>query len=156
VAGPDGRLVWLEPPAGRKAGEPIEQAHGPREVCCKVLPFCVSDYAGDQPAGSVTLSDLGARGGRAYGRNQRARRALLARTPVPPPAAPVFAGPGPTTADAVALLDSRFTWLRAAETRRTKRLSPGPDLCRAENRCSRDPARCADTGCASIPDGHSA
>jgi len=74
----------------------------------------------------LQVRDLGARGGRAYGRNQRARRALLARTPVPPPAAPVFAGPG--TADAIALLDSRFPWLRAAEKRRTKRLSPGPDL----------------------------
>ena len=55
------------------------------------------------------LRRLGARGGRAYGRNQRARRALLATRPeaVPPRAAPPA-----TTAESIAILDARFPWLR--------------------------------------------
>jgi len=60
---------------------------------------------------------LGARGGRAFGRNQRARRALLAGMPVPPPAVPPCATPGPTAAEAVAMLDAQFPWLRRAEKR---------------------------------------
>jgi hypothetical protein len=54
------------------------------------------------------LRRLGARGGKAYGRNQRARRALL---PTPPPAIPVRRVPGQTTAEAIALLDAQFPWL---------------------------------------------
>ena len=65
----------------------------------------------------LQLRYLGARGGRAYGRNQRARRALLARTPVTPPTVQPCAIPGPTAAEAVALLDKQFPWLRAAEKR---------------------------------------
>jgi hypothetical protein len=58
---------------------------------------------------------LGARGGRAYGRNQRVRRALLAASPkATPPATPV---PRQNTADSIALLDARFPWLRGAEKR---------------------------------------
>ena len=60
---------------------------------------------------------IGARGGRAYGRNQRARRALLARMPAPPATVAVCAAPGPTAAEAVAMLDAQFPWLRAAEKR---------------------------------------
>jgi hypothetical protein len=58
---------------------------------------------------------LGARGGRAYGRSQRARRALLATLPqaVPPSAA----SPA-TTAESIVVLDAHFPWLRGAETRR--------------------------------------
>jgi hypothetical protein len=56
---------------------------------------------------------LGARGGKAYGRNQRARRALLP----PPPAGPLPVLPGESTSQAVALLDARFPWLRCAEKR---------------------------------------
>ena len=58
------------------------------------------------------MRHLGARGGRAYGRNQRARRALLATPPeaVPPPAVP-----RPTAAEAIHDLDAQFPWLRGAE-----------------------------------------
>jgi hypothetical protein len=58
------------------------------------------------------MRQLGASGGRAYGRNERARRALLATLPeaVPPPALPQ-----PSTAAAIHLLDSQFPWLRGAE-----------------------------------------
>jgi hypothetical protein len=57
---------------------------------------------------------LGARGGRAYGRNLRARRALL---PTPPAPVPPRAAPGETTAQAIALLDAQFPWLFCAEQR---------------------------------------
>jgi hypothetical protein len=64
---------------------------------------------------------LGARGGRAYGRNQRrARRALLA-TP-PPAVAPAAASPATdpaTTAESIVVLDARFPWLRGAEKLRS-------------------------------------
>jgi hypothetical protein len=60
----------------------------------------------------LQLRLLGARGGKAFGRNQRARRALL-----PAPSATVPAAPPPcqTTADDIALLDSRFPGLRGGE-----------------------------------------
>jgi hypothetical protein len=54
---------------------------------------------------------LGARGGRAYGRNQRARRAL---TPAAP-ATPVRRASEQTTAQDIALLEAQFPWLRGAE-----------------------------------------
>jgi len=57
---------------------------------------------------------LGARGGRAFGRNQRARRARL--TP-PPEAVPVPAAISETTAKAIAVLDAQFPWLRFAGNR---------------------------------------
>ena len=67
----------------------------------------------------LQLRLLGARGGKAFGRNQRLRRALL---PTPPPATPVSlpAVPRHTTAEAVAALDARFPWLRGAEKRTTR------------------------------------
>jgi hypothetical protein len=65
----------------------------------------------------LQLRDIGARGGRAYGRNQRARRARLALMPALPPTVPLCATPGPTAAEAVAMLDAQFPWLRAAEKR---------------------------------------
>src|SRR5450755_3966078 len=55
---------------------------------------------------------LGARGGKAYGRNRRARRALLADTP---PAVPPRAQPQETAARAIHSLDRQFPWLRGAE-----------------------------------------
>src|ERR1700693_4691632 len=59
----------------------------------------------------LQLRLLGARGGRAFGRNQRLRRALL---PAPPDTVPRRAAI-PTTAAAIAMLDAQFPWLRAAE-----------------------------------------
>jgi hypothetical protein len=60
---------------------------------------------------------LGARGGRAFGRNQRARRARL--TP-PPEAVPVPAALSETTAKAIAVLDAQFPWLHCAEKRASR------------------------------------
>jgi hypothetical protein len=56
----------------------------------------------------LQLRLIGARGGRAYGRNQRARRARMS---MPPVAAPLHAVPQETTAKAIAVLDARFPWL---------------------------------------------
>jgi hypothetical protein len=58
-----------------------------------------------------SLRRIGARGGRAYGRNRRGRRAPEHR----PPAA--VARPVPhleTAAEAIAVLDAQFSWLRGA------------------------------------------
>src|ERR1700683_3962923 len=55
------------------------------------------------------LRQLGACGGRANARNQRARRALVA---TPPEAVPPPAMPQQTTAEAIHLLDTQFPWLR--------------------------------------------
>ncbi len=60
------------------------------------------------------LRHLGARGGRAYGRNQQARRALIAARPK---AIPPRAVPRKTTTESIAVLDARFPWLRGAEKR---------------------------------------
>ena len=62
----------------------------------------------------MQLRLIGARGGRAYGRNQRARRALASTQPQAPPQR---AAPAQTTAEAVLALDAQFPWLRAAEKR---------------------------------------
>ena len=58
------------------------------------------------------LRRLGARGGRTYGRNQRARRALR-----PPASAAVWQGveARETAAAAIHVLDAQFPWLRGAE-----------------------------------------
>ena len=68
----------------------------------------------------LQLRLIGARGGRAHGRNLRARRALL---PTPPQAVlpqAAHATPRQTAAQSVALLDTRFPWLRGAEKRRVR------------------------------------
>jgi hypothetical protein len=57
---------------------------------------------------------LGARGGKNYGRNLRARRALLPKSASP---SPPLAAPRETTAAAITLLDAQFQWLRGAEKR---------------------------------------
>ena len=69
----------------------------------------------------LQLRLIGARGGRTFGRNQRARRARIALMPTPPQAVPFCAAPGPTTADAIALLDAQFPWLRCAEKRLSRK-----------------------------------
>ena len=51
---------------------------------------------------------LGARGGRVYARNSRARRLALASTPQPP--TPAIASPLETAAEAIATLDAQFPW----------------------------------------------
>ena len=56
------------------------------------------------------LRHLGACGGRAYSRNQRARRALLPTPPQPMPLTPTE-----TAAEAIRALDTQFPWLRGAE-----------------------------------------
>jgi hypothetical protein len=59
------------------------------------------------------LRRIGARGGKAFGRNERARRALR-----PPPAAiPPRAVRHETTRRAIARLDTQCPWLRSAERR---------------------------------------
>jgi hypothetical protein len=66
------------------------------------------------------LRRLGARGGKAHGRNQRARRARIAPPPQPAPAAALRE----TTAQAMALLDAQFPWLRTAANRGLRPGSP--------------------------------
>jgi hypothetical protein len=66
----------------------------------------------------LQLRLIGARGGRAYGRNQRARRALLPPSPAVP-RLPV--AKEESTAQAVAALDARFPWLRCAEKRHSSK-----------------------------------
>ena len=67
----------------------------------------------------LQLRLLGARGGKAFGRNERLRRALL---PPPTPASVSLpAVPLHTTAEAVAALDARFPWLCGAEKRERPR-----------------------------------
>jgi hypothetical protein len=65
---------------------------------------------------------LGARGGRAFGRNQRARRALIAPIPTSSEAATPRLVAWQTTAEAIALLDSQFPWLSGAENRHSRRM----------------------------------
>ena len=60
------------------------------------------------------LRRLGAWGGKANARNQRARRAL-APTPLPPLSPRPI--PGETATQAISLLDVQFPWLRGAEKR---------------------------------------
>jgi hypothetical protein len=69
------------------------------------------------------LRRLGARGGRAYGRNQRERRA---RMPPPPATVPPRAAPCETAAAASAALDAQFPWLRGAEKRLSWNQPPRP------------------------------
>jgi hypothetical protein len=69
----------------------------------------------------LQLRRIGALGGKAHGRNQRARRALM---PTPPASVPLRTVLGQSTAEAVAALDTQFPWLRAAEKRRSPNWSP--------------------------------
>jgi hypothetical protein len=69
----------------------------------------------------LELRRIGALGGKAHGRNQRARRALM---PMPPAATPLHSAPQQTTGEAVAELDARFPWLCGAEKRRSRNQTP--------------------------------
>jgi len=62
------------------------------------------------------LRRLGARGGKIFGRNHRARRALMP----PPLPAPPRARARESTVAAIATLDALFPWLRSAEKRLQK------------------------------------
>jgi hypothetical protein len=66
----------------------------------------------------MQLRLIGARGGRTFGRNQRARRALRLKSPE---AIPLHAVTPlqrrETTAEALIALDAQFPWLRCAEKR---------------------------------------
>jgi hypothetical protein len=74
-----------------------------------IYPYILFNQSPEQ------LRRIGARGGRAYGRNRRARLRLLAARPqqVDPPTPP----PITTVARAIATLDAQFPWLRGAEQR---------------------------------------
>jgi len=65
----------------------------------------------------LQLRSLGRLGGKAYGRNLRARRALL---PPPQDSVPLRTTAGQNTADATAALDAQFPWLRLAGKRRRR------------------------------------
>ena len=58
------------------------------------------------------LRRIGARGGRAYGRNQRVLRQAQLHRPLEAIQHPV--PPVETTAEAIAALDAQFSWLRGA------------------------------------------
>ena len=62
---------------------------------------------------------LGARGGKAFGRNLRLRRALLPTAPPATVSLPTVLLR--TTAEDIAVLDDLFPWLRGAERRVTRR-----------------------------------
>ena len=68
----------------------------------------------------LQLRRIGALGGKANGRNQRARRALM---PTPPAATPLRGAARQSTADAVAALDAQFPWLCRAEKRRSRKVN---------------------------------
>jgi hypothetical protein len=59
----------------------------------------------------LQLRRIGALGGKAHGRNQRARRTLM---PTPPAATPLRSAARQSTADAVAVPDAQFPWLRGS------------------------------------------
>ena len=74
----------------------------------------------------VQLRLVGARGGRAHGRNQRARRALMRAQPSlrAQPSVPQRAAPRESTAQAMAALDTKFPWLCDAQKSRTSGIRP--------------------------------
>jgi hypothetical protein len=75
----------------------------------------------------LQLRRIGALGGKAHGRNQRVRRALM---PPPPAATPRRSAPRQSTAEAVAALDAQFPWLCCAEERRSRNQPPTRLNCR--------------------------
>jgi hypothetical protein len=75
-------------------------------------PYILFNKSPDQ------LRRLGALGGKANARNQRARRALV---PTPLQPVPPRSAPKKTATEAILLLDAQFPWLRGAEERGTTR-----------------------------------
>jgi hypothetical protein len=74
----------------------------------------------------LELRLIGARGGKAFGRNQRIRRARIALMPTPTEVVPLSDARTRSTAEAIALLDAQFPWLQCAEKRTSgKRENPG-------------------------------
>jgi hypothetical protein len=69
----------------------------------------------------LQLRRIGALGGKAHARNQRARRALM---PTAPAATPPRNAAPQSTAEAVAALDAQFPWLYSAEKRRSRNQPP--------------------------------
>jgi hypothetical protein len=63
----------------------------------------------------------GSRGGRTYGCNKSARRALLPLSPAVPR---LLTAPVQSAARAVAALDARSSWLRCAEKQHSMKLPP--------------------------------
>jgi hypothetical protein len=74
----------------------------------------------------LQLRRIGGLGGKAHGRNQRARRALM---PTPPAATPLRSASRQSTAEAVAALDVQFPWLCGAEKRPSRKLPPSRLKC---------------------------
>jgi hypothetical protein len=68
------------------------------------------------------LRRLGSRGGRAYGRNQRARRRAAEQTA--PHAVPTSAPSHETAAEAIAALEAQFPWLHVRKEARRLRGAP--------------------------------
>lgn len=75
----------------------------------------------------LQLRRIGSLGGKAYARNQRARRVLM---PTQQAANPIRNAPQQSTAEAVAALDAQFPWLRCAEKRRSRNQPPTRLTCR--------------------------
>jgi hypothetical protein len=69
------------------------------------------------------LRQIGARGGRAHGRNWRARQRATQAAAVSQPMAGPLVRALETTAQAIAALDLQFPWLRRAERRTSRRPS---------------------------------
>jgi hypothetical protein len=69
----------------------------------------------------LQLRRIGALGGKAHGRNQRARRARLTTLPE---AVPPCTATQETTAKAIAVLDAQFPWLWRAEKRPSRSRQP--------------------------------
>ena len=89
----------------------VNQIEGLRPVKGRKLtnyPYILFNKSPEQ------LRRLGASGGKANARNQRARRALVPTRlqPVPPRLAP-----WETATEAINVLDAQFPWLRGAEKR---------------------------------------
>jgi hypothetical protein len=118
--------TWLEwPAAGRRAAK-FAPRNGRstdyfRLACvrhqsneCGVRRDTMPDHFYTFHQSPEQVRRVGARGGRAFGRNQRIRRALQA---TPPRTIPSQAVPQAPAAASIAILDACFPWLRGAEKR---------------------------------------